>query len=178
MSLCPENLSIMASSGDPDIDTAIEIQCDMCRDSNINMYPQCKGFKNFHVCAACKEQSKTCDENHELEQPSEVYFRVSTSETEIERYVKHGLAKKKENSTPLLWDTRKHTTPRNSTRLKTLIRNKPELESLIPVTIANKADGNSGLAKGYMNSLANELTSYGLKQTVQNLPDGLYAHYK
>jgi hypothetical protein len=29
-----------------------------------------------------------------------------------------------------------------------------------------------------MNSLAKELTSYGLKETVQNLPDGLYAHYK
>ncbi len=121
MSLCPEKLSIMASSRDPDIDTAINSQCDSCGDSNINMYFRCKVCKKIDICPACKEQGKTCDENHELEPPSEVYIRISASENEIEGYVKHELAKRKENSTPLHWDTRKHATPRNFARLGNLI---------------------------------------------------------
>ena len=47
MSLCPEKLSIMASSRDPDIDTAINSQCDSCGDSNINMYFRCKVCKKL-----------------------------------------------------------------------------------------------------------------------------------
>ena len=56
MSLVPEKLSIMASSRDPDVDKAIDIRCDICEMSNVNIYFRCKVCEDFDICRACEAQ--------------------------------------------------------------------------------------------------------------------------
>lgn len=178
MGLDPDKLSIMASSRELEVDTATEIQCDICKTPNVNVYVQCKVCENFDICRNCKEKGKRCEKDHELDQPGKVYFRVRTAEDDITRYIKSEVANELGHGKSLHWDTRKHTNPPGSSAFGNMIRDKPELEDSIPLAIANKTHGNLRLAKDYMNALRHEVTAYAIDKALKSLPDQLYKHYE